>query len=97
MQTLFAFLIRLVLLAAGLVFAASLLVAAVVLAVAWVLGSAWARLTGRPVTPFVMRVDPRTGFGRMHRRPAEPAPARPKERALDDVTDVEAKPPRAEG
>lgn len=100
MQTLFTFLIRLVLLAAGLVFAASLLVVMTLVASAWGLRSAWARLTGRPVTPFVFRMDPRAGFGQVYRgrwqagatTPAA-APLRPERRELGDVTDVEVKPP----
>jgi len=91
MQALLNFLIRLVLLAAGLVFAASLAVAVVLGLALWTLRQGWARLTGRPVTPFVMRVDPRGGFDRMARR--APA-AKPHAREIGDVTDVEAKPPR---
>ena len=45
-------LIRAVLLAAGLVLFLSLFVAAMVLALAWGLRAAWARLTGRPVVPW---------------------------------------------
>lgn len=101
MQTLFTLLIRLLLLAAGLVFAASLLVVMAVIAAVWGLRYAWARLTGRPVTPFVVRVDPFAGFGRVYRgrsqgAPVSPAaPTRPDRRELGDVTDVEVKPPRA--
>ncbi|MCW8205926.1 hypothetical protein D8B24_02380 [Verminephrobacter aporrectodeae subsp. tuberculatae] len=47
----------------GLVFFLSLLTAALVLALVWALRAGWARLTGRPATPWGMRVDPRTGFG----------------------------------
>ncbi len=102
MQTLFTFLIRLVLLAAGLVFAASLLVVMTLVASAWGLRYAWARLTGRPVTPFVFRMDPRAGFGQVYRgrwqgqaTSAAASPPRPDRRELGDVTDVEIKPPRA--
>ena len=55
-------LLRVVVIAMGLVLFASLLVAAMLLALVRVLRAGWARLTGRPVTPWVMRVDPRTGF-----------------------------------
>jgi len=55
-------LLRVVVIAMGLVLFASLLVAAMVLALVWLLRAGWARLTGRPVTPWVMRMDPRTGF-----------------------------------
>lgn len=97
MQTLLNFLIRLLVLSAGLVVATGLLAVVVLFAAFWGLGSVWARLTGRPVTPFVMRVDPRAGFGRMHRTAADPAPVRREGGDLGDVTDVEAKPPRVEG
>ena len=42
--------------------AVSALSAALVLAALWALRALWARLTGRPVTTWVMRMDPRTGF-----------------------------------
>jgi len=60
-------LLRAVVIAMGLVLFASLLVAALVLALVWVLRAGWARLTGRPVTPWVMRMDPRTGFSTVFR------------------------------
>jgi hypothetical protein len=77
------FLVRIVVVAMGVVLFASLLVAVLLLALAWGLRAAWARITGRPVTPWVMRVDPRTGFRTMYRsterwssarRSAPPAP-----------------------
>lgn len=100
MQTVFRFLLRLVLLAAGLVFAASLALAVVVLLVLWGLRMLWARLTGKPVTPFVMRMDPRDGFSRMYRAGQgmprrEPGPPQPGgRRDMGDVTDVVPKEPR---
>lgn len=62
-----SFLLRLVVIAMGLVLFASLLVAAMLLALVWVLRAGWARLAGRPVTPWVMDVDPRTGFSTVFR------------------------------
>ncbi|MBX3654623.1 MAG: hypothetical protein KF686_10605 [Ramlibacter sp.] len=102
MQGIFNFLVRLVLLAAGLLFAASLVLAVLVLLALWGLRMLWARLTGRPVTPFVMRLDPRAGFGRFYgRQPFRGGGAAPPEasrpagpRSVADVTDVEPKPPR---
>lgn len=101
MQSFFTFLVRLVLLMAGLVFAASLMVAVGVLLVFWGLRALWAKLTGQPISPFVMRIDPRTGFGRVYRGapgatpPPPPPPPGPPQRPgsppLDDVTDVEVK------
>lgn len=61
----------------GLVFAASLAVAVMLLAVAWGMRYGWARLTGKPVTPWVMRFNPRSGFDRFRTaaQPAEPSAA----------------------
>ena len=60
-------LLRVVVLAMGLVLFASLLVAALALALVWMLRAGWARLTGKPVTPWAMRMDPRTGFSTVFR------------------------------
>lgn len=60
-------LVRVALVAAGLVMFASLLLAALVLALSWGLRAAWARVTGRPVTPWVMRMDPRSGWSAVYR------------------------------
>lgn len=54
--------LRLVVVVMGVVLFLSLLAAVMVLALVWSLRAVWARLTGRPVTPWVMRMDPRTGF-----------------------------------
>ncbi|MBK8071172.1 MAG: hypothetical protein IPK34_03765 [Ramlibacter sp.] len=103
----FRFVLRLVLLAAGLVFAASLLLAVGVMLVLWGLRMLWARLTGRPVTPFVMRMDPRGGFNRFYAaRSGAVVDAETVDRGASpavrgrraDVTDVEARPvPPASG
>lgn len=99
MPTFMTFLLRIVLLAAGLVFAASLAVAAVLMLAVWGVRAAWARLTGQPVSPFVMRIDPRGGFERMYRRGGQGS-ATPRAdavrpgRAVGDVTDVQPKAPR---
>lgn len=104
----FNFLLRAVLFLLGLVFAASLLCAVTLLAAIWALRAGWARLTGRPVTPWVMRFNPRSGFDRFTSaaRPAEPsaadvANARARGESVrtpialgdaQDVTDVRARP-----
>lgn len=101
MPTVLAFLLRLVLLAAGLVFAASLAVVFVFLLAIWGLRAAWAKLTGRPVMPFIMRMGPGRAFEDMMRRARPFEPSRtPRADAVDgmrrgiaDVTDVEARPP----
>ncbi|MDP2368833.1 hypothetical protein [Rhodoferax sp.] len=96
-MSLFSFVLRVLLLVAGLVFALSLAVAAVLVLLLWGLRALWAKLTGQTVSPFVMRIDPRSGFGRVCRSGAAatppPAPATGSA-TLHDVTDVEPKPPR---
>jgi hypothetical protein len=91
MQALFNVLVRLLLVAAGLVVAASIAVAVALGLTLWAVRYGWARLTGRPITPFVVHINLRRGFESMARR-AEPV--RPAAREIGDVTDVEAKPPR---
>jgi len=54
--------LRLLLLGVGLVVAAGLLCLLLTFASVWGLRALWAKLTGRSVTPWVMRVDPRTGW-----------------------------------
>jgi hypothetical protein len=96
MPAIFSFLFQLFAVVAGLVFAASLAVAFVLLLAIWGLRAAWARLTGKPVAPFVVRIDPLGGFNRMARR-AEPPSRTPRADAAGtrlraaDVTDVEPK------
>ncbi len=85
--------LRLVVLAMGVLFFLSLLAAAAVLAVVWGLRALWARLTGRPVTPWVMRMDPRTGWSTVYRSTARWTAQRPEQprrddRDITDVTDV---------
>ena len=72
------FILRVILLLLGLVFAASLAVAVMLLAAVWGVRYAWGRLTGKPVTPWVMRFNPRSGFDRFRhaaQQPAEPTAA----------------------
>ncbi len=88
----------------GLVVFLSLLAAALVLGLAWIARAVWARLTGRPMAPWVMRVDPRTGFSAAMRSRARWGAARQPDAAAEpaapsrrggvlpgavDVTDVE--------
>ncbi|AEG93487.1 hypothetical protein [Ramlibacter tataouinensis] len=81
-------LLRLVLLAVGLVFFASVAVAVAVLWLAWSLRMGWARLTGRPVSPFIMGIDPRKGF-EMYRR-AQQREAEPSRTPRADATRAHA-------
>lgn len=99
MTSLFSFVLRLLLLVAGLVFAISLSLAALVVLVMWGLRVLWAKLTGRPIAPFVMRFDPRGGFGRVYQHGGQAASAPPRSATgvatPHDVTDVEPKSPRS--
>ena len=98
MATVLNFILRLVLLAAALVFAASMAVAFVLMLASWGVRAAWAKLTGRPVVPFIVRIDPRSAFERMYRA-SERSDRTPRSDAgqsrhvVGDVTDVEPKPP----
>lgn len=100
MLNLINFLLRLFVLAAGLVFAAGLAVVAALMLALWGFRAAWARLAGRRGRPFIVRIDPRRSFGNMYRRRAQqprPAPGasalRPARTA--DVSDVEPRMPKA--
>lgn len=90
MSALFAFLTRLLALAAGLVFAASLAVAAVIAAAVLLLRAGWARLTGRPGPGMLGAAWRMGGLRGASRRPAHAfVPRRVRVRA--DVTDVDPK------
>ncbi|MDF1484315.1 hypothetical protein PY257_03830 [Ramlibacter sp. H39-3-26] len=56
------FALRLLFVALATVFVLSLLAALGVVALVWGLRVLWARLTGRPMAPWVVRVDPRAGW-----------------------------------
>jgi flagellar biosynthesis protein FlhB len=87
MDIIFKFFVRALLLIVGLVFAASLIVVMLALLVLWSLRAVWCKLTGQPINPFVMRMNPRAGFDKMYQSTAR-KPPRVREQ---DVVDVEAK------
>jgi hypothetical protein len=94
------FLVRLILVAGGLLLAASLAAVSILMLMFWGVRSAWAKLTGRSVMPFVIRIDPRGGFDRMYRAAGEGAGARRADSVsrranLRDVMDVEPRLPKA--
>jgi hypothetical protein len=96
MQTVFNFFIRVLLLAAGLVFAASLAVVATGLLALWGVRAVWCKLTGQPINPFVVRMRPGAGFGTVFRprqrtQSDAASPDKPGRVGMDDVTDVEPK------
>ncbi|MBC5785890.1 hypothetical protein H8N03_23325 [Ramlibacter sp. USB13] len=101
MPLILSFLLRAVLVLAGLVFVASLFAVFVLLLALWSVRALWARLTGRPVHPFGMRFGPRQGFEEMMRRASGAASRTPRADAaagsprvrLGDVTDVEPRQP----
>jgi flagellar biosynthesis protein FlhB len=99
MPALLNLILRVVLVVAGLLFAASLAVVFGLLLVGWTLRAGWAKLTGKAVTPFVVRIDPRRGFERMYRG-AEQGSRTPRAdsvqpaREIPDVTDVEPRMPQ---
>ncbi|CAM3875279.1 hypothetical protein [Paracidovorax anthurii] len=62
--------VRLAVVAVGAVFFLCLLVAVALLALAWGVRMLWARITGQPVTPWVMRMDPREGWSTVYRSTA---------------------------
>ncbi|MDB5877658.1 MAG: hypothetical protein JWQ41_1072 [Variovorax sp.] len=102
------FILRVVLFFLGLVVAASLVCAVLLLAAVWFLRAGWAKITGKPVTPWVMRFNPRSGFDRFTAAGRAPEPtaadvtnARARGESVrspialgdaDDVTDVRARP-----
>ena len=98
MDIIFKFLVRALLLVVRLVFAASLLIVMVVLLILWSLRAVWCKVTGQPINPFIMRMNPRAGFESVLRRRAErnesfndePA-SKPQRSGMDDVTDVQIK------
>ncbi len=87
------FLLRLLFVIAGLIFAASLIVAMLLLLIVWAVRALWCKLTGRPIDPFVMRMNPRAGFEQVFKQaqPSDRAADQPPRRVLQDVTDVEPK------
>jgi hypothetical protein len=96
MQTVFNFFIRVLLLAAGLVFAVSLAVVATALLALWGVRAVWCKLTGQPINPFVVRMRPGAGFDTVFRprqstQPDTATPQKPGRMGMDDVTDVEPK------
>lgn len=58
-----------------------------VLAVVWALRALWARLTGRPVTPWVMPLDPRASWRMVYQR-GQTRRASASAATGADVTDV---------
>lgn len=96
-------LVGLVLTAMGLVFVASTLLAALLVLCLGSLRALWGRLTGRPLTPWAFRMNPRKGWQTwedLRRRhgapsaagdPAAQARPRPRLGRAGEVSDVQAR------
>ena len=101
MHLILRFLLRVLLLLAGLTAAACMLVLLAFVVAAWSLRGAWARLTGRPVAPLGMPAGAWSTFDAMMRRTrtaeASPTPradaAAGRGRRSADVTDVQPRQP----
>lgn len=68
LNTLTRWMVRLVLLAVGIVFFLSLLSVAVLLAAVWGVRALWAKLTGRTVAPWVMPMRGASSWAQMYQR-----------------------------
>lgn len=93
--------LRVVLLLMAMVFIASLLLAAAVLLAIWFVRRSWARLMGRPVSPWVFRVDPRAHWNRFYhaadrwpRGSTRFGPGAGTQGRAPDVQDVDVKEPK---
>ncbi len=93
MKTIFAFVFRVVLLLAGLVFLLSLLLAALVLLAVWLVRALWARLTGQPVSPWTFQVNREAMMSRFYRGPGQTESTRRDDPNVVDVEIKEIKPP----
>lgn len=80
--------LRLGLLLAGLVFFASVLAAGMVLLSVWLLRALWAKLSGRPIQPWVFQMHRRPPWQRAERGAGFGGPQPP---SSDEVIDAEAR------
>ena len=62
--------LRLIVIAGAVVVFLSVFAAAMLLALVWGARALWAKLTGRPVMPWAMRMDPRSGWSTVYRSTA---------------------------
>jgi hypothetical protein len=94
--------LQLTLVVFALIFVASLLAAAALLAGVWSLRALWAKITGRPIAPWTMRMSPGAGWHQVFRAGERWSPANRAARAAGgaetrsargtaDVTDVQVK------
>ena len=87
-KNMLGFILRTVLLLAGLVFVASLLLGGLLLLAVWLLRAFWARLSGRPVQPWSFQINRQAMWSRFYRPPGRaPSPRHDQ----SDVIDAEVK------
>lgn len=85
LERIFKFIVRLVLLGAGLAFALLMFALALLGLLFWSLRAFWARITGRPVEPLVFTVLRKAQWERFYRQNKSTA------QSAAEVVDVEAK------
>lgn len=85
--------LRAVLLLLGVLVFLGVLGLGLLLTLVWGLRALWARLTGRPIAPWTMPLDPRAGWRNMYQRSqnAWAAPRQSSPKTDNDVTDVTEK------
>lgn len=100
LKVLASWVLRLSLLLAALIFLAGLLLAASLLLMLWLLRAMWAKLTGKPVQPWVFKMHQRDIWQRAYRATAPGSHGKPSVDVIDaevtevtDVTDVKEKHP----
>ncbi len=76
--------LRLVVIAGAVVVVLSVLAAAMLLAIVWGARALWAKLTGQPVMPWAMRMDPRSGWSTVYRSTARWSAPREQASADDE-------------
>ena len=106
LRTVVGLIVRVAMLVAGLIFLASVLAMALILLGVWLLRAIWAKLTGRPVNPWVFQMDRQAMWNRFYRPPGQgrgPGQTAAQRREHADVIDAEVmdvepkaiKPPQA--
>jgi hypothetical protein len=95
-RSILGFVLRLGLLLAGLVFFASVLSVGLLLLALWLLRALWAKVTGRPVQPWVFQMNRRPPWQQAHpsgsgRAPSSADVIDAEARDVSVVTDVEPK------
>ncbi len=92
MNTILAWMLRLVMLLAAAVFLLSALTALVLILAVWLVAALWAKLTGQPVRPWTFQFDRQTVWNRFSRATR---PGHAPRRDDPNVIDVEPKEPKA--